>query len=114
MTPTELLIGLLVVGTAAFIWTNLRIRETALRAARQLCQLEGLQLLDDSVALSQIKPFRDGDGRLVLERVYEFAYSMNGLDRHSGEVTLHGARVVWTRVKSALPPSMASQRDTIM
>lgn len=100
MSPSELLLFLIVVAVALAFWYNLRAREIAVKAGKQLCVTEGLQFLDDSVALKSMRPWRDGDGRLTLQRHYAFAYSISGYDRYEGEVTLHGQRVVMSRLQT--------------
>jgi hypothetical protein len=100
MSPTELLLSLLIVLPGLFFWANLKAREVAVRAGKQLCANEGFQFLDDSVALRSLRPWRDADGRLTLQRRYAFFYSVSGYDRFEGEVVLHGQRVTMSRVQT--------------
>src|SRR5574337_610722 len=71
-----------------------RLPRIALAAARGACDAEGLQLLDDTVAVERLRPGRDDGGRLVLRRDYVFEYSRDGADRHRGALTLHGREVM--------------------
>lgn len=82
-------------GCIAWLWydTN-RAREAGIRAARESCAREGVQLLDDTVAFRSLRPARNGKGRMVLRRVYDFEYSGTGNDRHRGSVMLLGDDVV--------------------
>ena len=57
-----------------FWFDTLKAREAALAAARETCAAEGLMLLDDTVAVSTLKPARDEDGRIRLQRAYDFEY----------------------------------------
>lgn len=83
--------ALVLLGAFAWFWMDsLKAREVALAAARQACDGEGLQLLDDTVAVERLRPGRNDDGRLVLRRDYVFEYSRDGADRHRGMLTLHG------------------------
>lgn len=85
------LTALLLLAAFAWFWMDgLKARETALAAARRACDAEGLQLLDETVAVERLRPARDDGGRLVLRRDYVFEYSRDGFDRHRGTLTLHG------------------------
>jgi hypothetical protein len=87
--------SILVLGGLAWLWfDSLKAREAAIRAAREVCVSEGLMLLDDTVAISGLKPARDKDGRLTLQRAYDFEYSDTGNNRLKGSVVLHGHRAV--------------------
>jgi hypothetical protein len=81
------------------IWDSLRAREAAVSASRAACEAEGLQFLDDTVAIEALRPARDGDGRLVLQRVYGFEYSDTGNSRHKASIVMHGADVVMLRLR---------------
>lgn len=86
--------ALTLLGLLGWFWMDaLRARETALAAARQACVGEGLQLLDETVAVERLRPARDGAGRLVLRRDYLFEYSRDGADRHRAALTLVGREV---------------------
>ena len=89
------IIGLLALIAGVWLWRDsLRARETAIRASRAACDADGVQFLDDTVAVSSLWPARDDDGRLRLRRVYTFEYSDTGDNRRRGWVTLLGERVV--------------------
>ncbi|MDX1434671.1 MAG: DUF3301 domain-containing protein [Gammaproteobacteria bacterium] len=85
-----LLVVLIAVGAVLLFWrSNLRARETAVRLARSACQDRDLQFLDDTVALARLGIDTGGDG-WALRRVYEFEFSVDGRNRRTGSVTLHG------------------------
>lgn len=89
----ESLLPLLLMGAALWAWMDiLRAREVAIRAGRELCRRSGVQLLDQSVALSHLRPVRVS-GRLTLRRRYGFDISTNGSDRHRGHLDLVGNRM---------------------
>lgn len=93
--PTLEIFGLLALGAGFLAWRDiLRAREAGIAATRAVCAAEGLQLLDDTVAISSIWPGRDENGRLRLRRVYRFEYSDTGDNRREGAVTLLGDQVV--------------------
>ena len=94
MSGMEIL-GVFIVGGLAWLWyDSLKAREAAVRAAREICASEGLMLLDDTVAISGLKPAHDERGRLELRRAYDFEYSDTGNNRLKGSVVVLGHRVV--------------------
>lgn len=102
-------IGLVLMALGVWLWLDsLRARDAGIAAARQACQSEGLQLLDDTVCLKTLRPSRNDDGRLLLRRAYEFEYSDTGDNRRRGGVILLGHRVVLINVGlRAVPASRA-------
>jgi Protein of unknown function (DUF3301) len=91
MTP--LFVLLLIAMLTWFWYDTMRARERAVRAGKQRCEQEGLQLLDETVALCALRLRRNGSGRLALRRVYAFEFSDNGNNRRAGSVTLLGGNV---------------------
>jgi hypothetical protein len=86
-----------ILSLAAIVWLwldSLKAREAAIRAAREVCSAEGLQLLDFTVAIAGLKLARDGHGRLALQRSYQFEYSDTGNNRLKGSVVMLGHRMV--------------------
>ena len=80
---------------AVWLWLDsLKVREAAVAAARNACAVEGLLLLDDTVAIAAVTLARDDDGRIRLQRAYNFEYSDTGNNRRDGSVVLLGRRVV--------------------
>lgn len=75
-------------------WFGLKAREAAVEATRAACNAEGLQFLDDTVAIESVWPTRDDDGQLRLRRVYGFEFSDTGNNRRRGAVTMVGSRVL--------------------
>mgnify|MGYP001558898944 CR=1 FL=1 len=105
--PGPEIIGIIVLGGLAWLWFgSLKAREAAVRAARAACAAEGLMLLDDTVAISNLKPVRDDDGRLILQRAYDFEYSDTGNNRLPGSVVLRGYRVILLNVGSHAAPAV--------
>jgi len=86
---------LLAVVAIAWLWhDSLGAREAAVRAARDACVAEGLMFLDDTVGITSLKPARDDEGRVKLQRAYEFEYSDTGNNRLKGSVVMLGDRVL--------------------
>lgn len=75
-------------------WDSMRAREAAVAAARAACDAEGLLFLDDTVGIAAIRPARNADGRLLLQRAYDFEFSDTGDNRVKGSVVMLGRRVL--------------------
>lgn len=91
------------IGAAIWFWLDtLKAREAGIRAARQACAEEGLQLLDETVVGHSIRPARNGDGQFRLRRVYIFEFSDTGDNRRSGSVTLLGGDVEFLHIRPQL------------
>jgi len=103
--PVVEITGILTLAALAWLWLDsLRARETAVAAARAACEAEGLQLLDATVAIASLKLGRDDDGRLKLQRAYDFEYSDTGDNRKKGGLVLLGHRVIVLNVGLRLVP----------
>lgn len=88
------LILLLLLGLLVWFWQdNLRARENALHAARELCQLQQLQLLDATVTLQRLHLRRADTGWLRLQRTFLFSYSDTGENRRTGFILMTGNRI---------------------
>jgi len=97
------LTALLLMAASVWLWLDsLGAREVGIRAAQAACAEEGLQFLDETVAIRSLKPARDDEGRLRLRRVYVFEYIDTGDNRCTGSVTLLGHRVEFLHVRPQL------------
>jgi hypothetical protein len=93
------LIGAALLAAIAWLWLDsLRARDAAIAAARAACEAEALMLLDDTVAITSMRLARGGDGRVRLQRAYEFEYSDSGNNRIKGAIVLLGRTVVMLNV----------------
>lgn len=89
--PAFEIAGLVLLAGLGWFWLDgMKARDAAIQAARRACLADGLQLLDDTVSITSLKPARDDDGRILLQRVYTFEYSDTGDDRRRGSVALLG------------------------
>ena len=96
-------------GGLAWFWlAALKARELAVRAAGTACAAEGLQLLDETVAVVSLKPARDDAGHLSWRRVYAFEYSDTGDNRRPGSVVVLGERILVVNVGLRLVKSAPS------
>lgn len=102
MNTAELFV-LILLGLLAWFWLDsIKVRELGVKAARESCLREGVQLLDDTVAFRSLRPARDDNGQVLLQRVYDFEYSGSGNDRYRGSVMLLGREVVMLDVSEHL------------
>ena len=101
------LLGLVALLLVALLWyDSLQAREVAVRAARSACEAEGLLFLDDTVGISSVKAARDEEGRLRLQRAYEFEYSDTGNNRIAGSVVMLGKRVMLLNIGLRAAPEV--------
>ena len=81
---------LLAAWLGAWIWRGMGLHDRALNIARRHCKQAGVQLLDESVALSRLRPGRGRYGRPGISRRYAFEFTVTGERRYPGFVELHG------------------------
>lgn len=79
---------------AAYWWRISGQKIQALNKAKTHCKNSGLQLLDQTLVFLKHSIEKDGRGRKHLCRVYEFDFSTDGEERHTGEIMLSGFKVV--------------------
>ncbi len=92
-------VGIVVLAALAWFWLDsIRVRETAVEAARTACNAEGVMLLDDTVAISALKLARNERGRLQFQRAYDFEYTDTGNNRLKGGIVLLGREVIMVNV----------------
>jgi len=61
------------------------------------CRRQQVQFLDQTVALTKIRPKRLSSGNLGWVRDYRFEFTDDGAHRDSAQMTLHGSRVQLVR-----------------
>jgi hypothetical protein len=89
------ILSLILIAAMVWLWLDsLKAREAAVRAAREICNAEGVQLLDFTVTIAGLKLARDDHGQLALQRAYQFEYSDTGDNRLKGSVVMLGQRMV--------------------
>jgi hypothetical protein len=86
------------------LWDTLKARETANAAMRAACAERGFLFLDDTVSLRSVRPARDDEGHVRLQRAYRFQYSDTGHNRRDGSITLLGDAVVALNLVAGAPP----------
>jgi hypothetical protein len=100
---TEIILLALFAALGWLWWDSMQAREAAVAAARTACAAEGLLFLDDTVGIAGIKPARNAEGRLLLQRAYDFEFSDTGDNRIRGSIVMLGRRVLLLN----LPPGAA-------
>lgn len=110
---TSLMIGpmlsVILLLAALALWQNaLKARDLARALGHGLCAKAGIQLLDQSVALAGVGFARNEQGYLRLRRSYRFEVSLDGHDRHRGDLTmLDGRLLAWSL------PTIDAQQPTV-
>ena len=100
------ILGIVALAALAWLWLDsLKAREAAVRAAREVCAAEGLMFLDDTVAIASLKPVRNDEGQVTLQRAYDFEFSDTGDNRLKGSVVMRGHRVVLLNVGPGVAPT---------
>lgn len=85
---------LAILAALGWYWlSSMRVREHAVAAGRHACAEAGVQFLDDTVALTQVRFARNGDGQLQFARLYRFEFSNTGDNRRYGYIRAVGAHV---------------------
>lgn len=88
--------ALVLLAVGGWYWMDsLAALEAARRAAREACERDGVQLLDDTVVIERTRPGRDDNGRASLARDCRFEFSVDGTDRQIGRLRLVGRELVW-------------------
>lgn len=99
MTSFEIII-LIILGGLTWLWfDSFTAREAGISAVRRVCKMEGLQLLDETIAIISLKLKRNEEGRMGLYRIYEFEYSDTGDNRRRGRIHLLGHKVTVLNVR---------------
>ena len=97
------IISVVILGGLFWLWfDSTRVHEIAVERARSQCHVNEVQFLDDTVALANIKPARDEDGRLILKRTYTFEYSDTGNNRQPGSIIMLGQKVQFLNISPRL------------
>ncbi len=83
---------LILLGLITWLWFDTqRSQEAAKMICKQMCNQFNLQLLDDTIALVQIRLQRNSRGWLQLKRIYEFEFSDSGNSRQRGMIIMRGS-----------------------
>ena len=97
----EVILILIVLGLLVYWWDTTRTNEVAIRACRNICESQGVQLLDATVSRQRLWLRRHPSGGVQICRLYSFEYSHNNEDREFGYLVLLGQQVAESRIGSA-------------
>ena len=79
---------------AALYWLRAReLKDRILKYATRHCDELSLKLLDESIVLKELKPFKSPQGGLFIKRRYVFDFTSTGEDRYQGEILLIGRHI---------------------
>ena len=76
-----------------YAWHAIGLKQKALRSVNHYCNRQNLQLLDQSLVLSRIRPRLSNKG-IELLHLYRFEFSSTGDRRHKGTIELLGSRIL--------------------
>ena len=74
-------------------WDTSAAKDRARSVAKQQCEQQDLQLLDDTVVLKKTRLNRDHKGHISPLRQFTFEFSSDGEQRTQGELHLLGKKV---------------------
>ena len=92
LSVQDLIVAILALLAAAWIWHLLGVRQRAVAAAKRHCRKLQLQFLDESVYLAKFR-FRLVAAMPRLIRHYGFEFTVTGEQRYQGDVIMMGSRV---------------------
>ncbi|NOY66378.1 MAG: DUF3301 domain-containing protein [Gammaproteobacteria bacterium] len=94
MQFSELLILFIFAGVIWYWLDGVRTKELASHAGRDACKQANVDFLDDTVALMRVRIKRDKEGRILINRFYQFEFSSDGSCRYEGKVEMLGKRLM--------------------
>lgn len=87
-------LGSLTLVAGLWYWFSAKtLQELAFHAVTQRCEQLQLQMLDQYVALQNIRFGRDALGHRQIIRTYGFEFSSTGNERYHGQIILAGQQV---------------------
>jgi len=93
------IIALFILAGIIWFWLDsIKTKEVAIDASGQACREMQVQFLDQTVSLAKLKPIRNHQGRLSLQRIYHFDFSIPSepsiaIQRHHGQAIMRGQQV---------------------
>lgn len=86
--------GILIISLSFIYWLSAQsVKEIAYHSVREHCRRLQLQMLDDYVALQQLRLKRSSTGKLCIMRSYGFEFSVSGIERYQGQIILMGRKI---------------------
>ncbi len=90
---TNLLLLILAGVTAVYWWQSGLFKGRARELAAAHCRQLGLQLLDQSMVITAIRPILGRGGRIEFRRTYQFEFSSTGDRRYHGQLVMQAMRL---------------------
>ncbi len=85
---------LLLLATLVWFWMNsARAKEIALQASAKACHDINAQFLDQTASLKSLKLIRTNTGRMGIQRIYRFNFSLDRISRLDGYVEINNYEV---------------------
>ena len=78
---------------AVYWWQSGLFKGRARELAAAHCQQLGLQLLDQSMVITAIRPIIGRGGRIEFRRTYQFEFSSTGDRRYQGELVMEAMQL---------------------
>ena len=100
----ELLLLALLIAMGWFWLDSIAKREVAIKLGRELAGRWQLQLLDETVACTQIRLGRDNRGHAQLQRLYQFEVSASGAERMQCNLQLLGMQLQTWHIPPYIQP----------
>ena len=100
----ELLLLALLICMGWFWLDSIAKREVAIQLGRELAGRWQLQLLDETVACTQIRLGRDNRGHAQLQRLYQFEVSASGAERMQCNLQLLGMQLQTWHIPPYIQP----------
>ena len=88
LSLTNLLLLILAGVTAVYWWQSGLFKGRARELAAAHCRQLGLQLLDQSMVITAIRPMRGSGGRIEFRRTYQFEFASTGDRRYQGQLVM--------------------------
>lgn len=107
----EFLLLALLLAAGWFWLDSIAKREVAITLGRELAGRWQLQLLDETVACTQIRLGRDSRGHARLQRIYAFEVSASGAERMQCNLQLLGTQLQTWHIPPYVQPN--TQPDPI-
>ena len=85
---TNLLLLILAGVIAVYWWQSGLFKGRARELAAAHCRQLGLQLLDQSMVITAIRPMRGRGGRIEFRRTYQFEFASTGDRRYQGQLVM--------------------------
>ena len=108
----EIILLVILIALAWFWLDSITKREVAVKFGRELAGRWQLQLLDETVACTQIRLGRDSRGHAQLQRVYAFEVSASGAERMQCNLQLLGKQLQSWHIPPYAQPNTQVQPDS--